>query len=117
MFAALFSLHTLIKKLQTGHEANGDPLFVARGKVWTFPKKLKSKISIFKGQGKREQHFSVCGEDESQVWFGLLALWWRGEKNHETDPSLGTFDIVEIVFQEHEVREYEVLCMKTIVSL
>ena len=77
-----------------------------------FLKNLKEKISIFKGQ-----HFSVGGEDESQVWFGLLALWWRGEKNHETDPSLGTFDIVEIVFQEHEVREYEVLCMKTIVSL
>lgn len=81
MFATLLSLPTLSKKLQTGQETNGDPLFVARGKVGS-PKTSNFSLKNLKVKSQHylgEQHFYVGGEDESQIWIGLLALWWRGK--------------------------------------
>ena len=81
---------------QIGYESNGDPLFVARGRVVKDSYDDNSSMSV----GKMNPRYGLA----YLPYGGKVQLIWC-HKNSAT------------LFQEVEVAEYEVLCLKPICDL
>jgi len=106
---------------QIGYESNGDPLFVARGRV-VKEGFSNSSMSVGKMNPRYGLAYLPYGGEvvirHPWSWNKTAVDQTRGKEHFNKFKTIQiVLQALEIIFQEVEVTEYEVLCMKPICDL